>query len=415
MRAAFSNFLGNLSLGNDMKAPLENLLSSARIFLVGNLLPMIGNVLKALPSVLGSALSSAFQSLPGVVDAAISFINNLANGIDGNSEGFITAFKAIGSKAIEALKQVDWIGLGSALMNLILSGLTAVGSLLGEALVNIGSAAIEPFKMAWTSVATSLSETWEAIKTGAAQTWDAIKTAVMTPVNATKTELQTVWTAIKTSVSSVWNSIMSAASAIWNAIKTAVTTPINSARSMVTTAINAVKSSVTSVFNSIKSTATSVWNAIKNAMTKPIESAKATIKGILDKIKGFFPIKVGNLLSGIKLPHFNWHWENIIGGIKLPKFDGITWHRKAYDTPYLFNSPTIVPTLSGLKGFGDGSGGEIVYGRNQLMRDIALAAGGGGNYTFNIYAAEGQDPKDIAEEVKKILTRQMIQRRAAWA
>ena len=108
-----------------------------------------------------------------------------------------------------------------------------------------------------------------------------------------------------------------AASTIWGGIKTAVTTPIN-----------AVKSFISNAFTSIKNTATRIWNGIKEAITKPITSARDTIKGIIDKIKGFFPLSIGNLFSGIKLPHFEWHWKEIVGKLKIPIFDRISWYAK---------------------------------------------------------------------------------------
>ena len=52
-------------------------------------------------------------------------------------------------------------------------------------------------------------------------------------------------------------------------------------------------------------------------------------------------------------------------GVTLPKIT-VEWYKKAYDNPYIFNSPTMM-------GFGDGVGGEIVYGHNNLLEDIKNA------------------------------------------
>lgn len=66
----------------------------------------------------------------------------------------------------------------------------------------------------------------------------------------------------------------------------------------------------------------------------------------------------------IKLPHFNWTWSDL-GLIKIPHIS-VEWYKKAYEQPYMFSSPTVV----GNQGFGDGNGAEMVYGRDNLMRDI---------------------------------------------
>ena len=83
---------------------------------------------------------------------------------------------------------------------------------------------------------------------------------------------------------------------------------------------------------------TAEWNKVKESITKPIEKAKETVKGILDKIKGFFPISIGNIMSHIKLPHFKWHTKDVLGKIKIPVFDGIDW----YDKGGIFNDPAVI-------------------------------------------------------------------------
>lgn len=52
MKAAAQNVLGNWSTGADLTAPLQALTDTARTYLVGNLLPMIGNVLQGIPQVI---------------------------------------------------------------------------------------------------------------------------------------------------------------------------------------------------------------------------------------------------------------------------------------------------------------------------------------------------------------------------
>ena len=69
----------------------------------------------------------------------------------------------------------------------------------------------------------------------------------------------------------------------------------------------------------------------------------------------------------IRLPHFSWNWTDL-GVIKIPNIS-VQWYKKAYEQPYLFNQPTVV----GNRGFGDGNGAEMVYGKDALMRDIREA------------------------------------------
>ena len=59
MKSAYKDFLGNLALGESIKEPLTNLITTTGTFLFANLIPMIVNIGKALPDALVQALSLA--------------------------------------------------------------------------------------------------------------------------------------------------------------------------------------------------------------------------------------------------------------------------------------------------------------------------------------------------------------------
>ena len=64
MASAAKNFIGNLSVGADIKEPLQSLVKTTTTFLVGNLLPMVGNIVKALPGALKVLFDSVRSMLP---------------------------------------------------------------------------------------------------------------------------------------------------------------------------------------------------------------------------------------------------------------------------------------------------------------------------------------------------------------
>lgn len=146
MKASAKNLMANMALGEDIKEPLNALLESTKNFLVNNLFPMIGNILKQLPGLIGDALMWAFDNIPNLVDSAIKFLNNLAESITNNSGEFKEKMKEIGQAALEMMKNIDWKGLGMAIINLIWTGLQALGSLIWEGLKSLGQTAYDWFK-----------------------------------------------------------------------------------------------------------------------------------------------------------------------------------------------------------------------------------------------------------------------------
>ena len=140
---------------------------------------------------------------------------------------------------------------------------------------------------------------------------------------------------------------------------------------------------------------------IKERFLAPIESARDKVKAVLDRIKGFFPLHIGNIFSGLRLPHFSVSGGQAPFGIggkgSLPHFS-VSWYKKAMGEPYMFSGPTL---------FGAGEAGdEVLYGRKALMKDIAAATGGNGNgpqITNNITINGASDPTETAD----VIVRQM--------
>lgn len=150
----------------------------------------------------------------------------------------------------------------------------------------------------------------------------------------------------------------------------------NTLKDNVVNAFNTLKDGAINAFNNLKDSVASIFENIKNSIAEKIEAAKTTVSNVVEKIKGVFNFSWS--LPPLKLPHFHVSggeppW-GLMGQGSLPKIS-IDWYKKAYQNAIMFSTPTVVPTASGLKGFGDGNGGEMVVGNDLLARMIQQNSG----------------------------------------
>ena len=208
-----------------------------------------------------------------------------------------------------------------------------------------------------------------------------------------------------------WDAIKAKATQIWNGIKQAIFNVVQSIVRSVVVKFQSIKTTATTIFNTVKSVATTVWNGIKNAITRPIETAKKVVQTAINKIKGFFPLKIGKIFSGMKLPHFSISGSppfGIGGKGKKPSIS-VSWYKKAMENPYLFSNATL---------FGAGEAGdEVLYGRSNLMKDIAnaVASSSLSGVVVNVYGSDNMSVNELAAAVEQRLITLQNRRTQAWA
>ena len=125
-------------------------------------------------------------------------------------------------------------------------------------------------------------------------------------------------------------------------------------------------------FNAMDKLSGGKLSDIVDGFRDKLDSAKEIVSNAIDKIKGFFDFSWE--LPKLKMPHFSISGKFSLNPPSMPKIS-VDWYRKAYNNGVMFNSPTVLPTAAGLKGFGDGAGAEIVIGANNLMGMVQDAAG----------------------------------------
>lgn len=180
---------------------------------------------------------------------------------------------------------------------------------------------------------------------------------------------------------------------------------------------------ISSTWGGITSATSEAWGMVKTAISDKINAARDTVQSGIDAISGFFKNAVLKF-PDIKLPHFSIVGEFSLKPPSVPHLS-VDWYAKAYSKAVAFNQPTVIPTASGLKGFGDGAGTEIVIGQDLLLNTITDAVRNAysvpgtsntyGGTTINVYGAPGQDVSELADIVADKINADVARKRGAFA
>ena len=196
-----------------------------------------------------------------------------------------------------------------------------------------------------------------------------------------------------------WDKIKATAKAVGDKLKTIWT----SIKTSITNTIKSIKTKVSDGWESIKTKTANAWNTIKDKVTAPFKKAKETVSNIIQKIKDFFPIKLGKLFKGIKLPHFDVEWSTITAfgkSIDFPSGFDIDWYKNGG----IFDSPSLI-------GVGE-AGAEAVVPLDKFWDKLDNMQMG--NITINVYPSAGMNETELARKVEQALVRAQKQRQKAY-
>ena len=260
---------------------------------------------------------------------------------------------------------------------------------------------------AWETIKSKVKGKIDELKEDVSEKWDAIKEKVSTTVESIRETVSEKFEAAKSKVSEVWENAKSTTETTWDAMLQKVDENGGGIEGIVKTVADGMSVAWEDGLLFLDEITDGKLSDVFGWFQEKFEAIKSFVQEKVDWLKGIFNFEWN--FPHISLPHFSWSWVDLGGVVSLPMIS-VEWYKKAYDTPYLFTDPTVV----GGRGFGDGGGsGEIVYGRDQLMRDIAEASSG--EITINVYANDTMNVRQLADEVQQRLALVQRQKASAYA
>lgn len=325
---------------------------------------------------IAEALKIAIETLASGVQFLADHMDAIVPVLSGLTAAFV-AFKAA-SGIMSIIKTITGISSAITAAGGLIPALTALVSPVGLVAAAIGAAV---------AIGVTLYKNWDTIKEKAAELgaaikekWEGIKTAISEKVAN-----------IKTDVSEAWSNIRAGAEEKWSAIKTTVSSAAEGIRQAASNTWDNMKASYEAHGGGMIGVAGAWWDGMKSAYEAGYNILNSLTGGKLEEIQNTFSNifnNVWNIVSNAiqnvrSLFNFNWHFPElrlphikfdliqipVVGTIPDPFTFRVEWYKKAYTNPYMFTNPTLM-------GFGDGNGGEMVYGHENLMRDIEMASGG---------------------------------------
>lgn len=439
-------------MNEGLAATMDRLKARLAVAFIG-----IGEAIAPTVEVVGMFLAdllTAFNALPGPMQAAIVMFATVGAGIFALAGPILKAVKVFGmlGKAMSALAMNPWMLAVLALIAvtyLIITHWEEVQAFLSdlwEWIEDTAGAVADFFVDLWETVSGAVVDAWEAIVDGvtaaldavvdAVETaWDAVTGATVDAWNAITGAIETAWEAItgavETAIDAVQSVIETGFAAVelivttyleiyrtifetaWNTIRTVVETAVGAVTWVITNAMEGARIVVETAWNLISSTTSNLWNGIRST----VETAISNIIGNLERLiswPGTIVNAFASLADGLAAPFrtafegIRSAWNSTVGGFSVGIPGVLGFGGVSFTIPSMALGGVVSDPMLAMIGDAGRGNPEIVTPEN-LMRDVVtgalMDAGGAGLHVeTHLHAEAGVDVATLERMLERAST-----------
>lgn len=403
MKAAAENLMANMTLGEDVRPALTQLVKSTGDFLFGNLIPMVGNLVMAIPGVVSGLMTEAIpkmmswipsmfaflkgDTISGWLSAGTEMISNLASGFFSNLPTMLDTISQVLTDGVEYIIQNAsmFLDSGMQLLGNIASGfmnnypqiMQAVGNMLANVISLIGQ---------------NLPQFMQKGVEFIGQMAQGLINNLPTILSGIADVLARVIAAIASNLPKFLQKGIELIGKIATGIIQAIPTVVGKIPQVISGIVNAFgKYNWGSIgTNLIKGIAKGVMNA--GGLIK--DAALSAARKAFNAVKGFFGIASPSKLMANEVGKY------IPAGIAM----GIEKNTKPI-TDAMHDITDMTETAFGMNSSAFGTG----------YNAYAPAYAGAAWTTINVYGAEGQSTREIAYQVADIINSDVRRKGSVWS